>query len=145
MDGIIASVFCAGGANAHMPCVSRRYVSYNKHTPLAKMSFDKILHLRPIYVCQWKRKVPNKSLNNKDTRQIFLKVQLAMDTFDQAESSILLKNPENSKSGADVGPRSAWEKLMQMFGSKRRDSESSTDIDRPNQLLRHEFWTECAR
>ena len=32
-----------------------------------------------------------------------------------------------------------------MYNSKRRDAESSTDIDRRNQRLRHEVWTARAR
>ena len=57
-------------------------------------------------LCQWKRKVPIKSLNYKDTRQI-RKVQLVMGTFLETESSKLLEKPEESKAGADGGPRSA--------------------------------------
>ena len=55
------------------------------------------------------------------------------------------KKREQKTSWPDVGPRSAWEKLSQMFHSKRRDSESSTDIDRQNQRLRHESWAGRAR
>ena len=51
----------------------------------------------------------------------------------------LKKKYEKKRSWPDVGPRSAWEKLSQMFNSKRRDSESSTD--RQKQRLRHEIRT----
>ena len=53
-----------------------------------------------------------------------------MSTVLKTEFSKRLVNPDESISGADVGPRSALEKLRRMFISKRRDSESSTDIDR---------------
>ena len=46
---------------------------------------------------------------------------------------------EENYFGADVRPRSASEKLRPMFSLKRRDSDCSTDIDRQNQRLRHEF------
>ena len=68
-----------------------------------------------------------------------------MNTILQTESSKPLENSKKSNSGADVGPRSGSEKLERMFGSKRQDSESSTDIDRQKQRLRHEFSTGCAR
>ena len=67
-------------------------------------------------------------------------VQLAMSTILQTEGSKLLENPEKTQFwGPDVGPRLASEKLKRMVGSKRRDSESSTDIDRQNRRLRHEI------
>ena len=42
------------------------------------------------------------------------------------------ENPEKNNCGVDVRPRSASETLRRMFSSKRRDSESSIDIDRQN-------------
>ena len=68
-----------------------------------------------------------------------IQVQLAMSTTIEAESSKLFKNAGKNIYGANVGPRSASEKRRRMFSSKRRDSESSTDIDRQNQRPRHEF------
>ena len=53
-----------------------------------------------------------------------------MSTIFQTESSKVLENPEKTISGADVGSTSASEKLRRMVSLKRRDSESSTDIDR---------------
>ena len=47
----------------------------------------------------------------------------------ETESSKLLEKPEKIYSGGDFGPRSASEKLLWVIGSKRRDSESSADID----------------
>ena len=78
-------------------------------------------------LCQWKRKVPIKRLDSKDTRQNF-QVQLPMGAFLKMESSEPLEKPEKANSGADVGPRSASEKLGRIFGWKRRDSESSTGL-----------------
>ena len=46
--------------------------------------------------------------------------------------------PPKKNSWADLGPRSA-EKTQPNVDSKRRDSESSTDIDGQNQRLRHEI------
>ena len=66
-------------------------------------------------------------------------VQLDMGAFLNTESSKLLAKPEKNNYGGDLGPRSASGRPTRMFGSKRRESESSTDIDRQNQLLRHEF------
>ena len=86
--------------------------------------------------------VPTKSLNSKDTHHKFSGTAYAMGTFLKTESSNLLENPEKNDSGADVGPRLASEKLRRMFGSKRRDSASSTNIDRRNRRLRHELLTE---
>ena len=53
-----------------------------------------------------------------------------MSTILETESSELSEKPEKCNSGADVEPRSASEKLGRVFTSKRRDSESSTNIDR---------------
>ena len=72
-------------------------------------------------------------------------VELAMSMILHTEISKLLENPGKNYYGADVGPRSTSEKLRRMFSLKRRDYESSAGIDRQNQWLRHEFWTERAR
>ena len=68
-----------------------------------------------------------------------------MSTIFETGGSKLLEKPGKGYFGTDVWPISASEKLMRMFGSKRRDSEPSTGIDRQNQRLRGEFRTECAR
>ena len=60
-----------------------------------------------------------------------------MSTILQTESFKLLEKPEKNKYGADIAPASASEELRQMFSPKRRDSESSTGIDRQNQRLRY--------
>ena len=84
---------------------------------------------------------PTKVLTPKISLRIF-QVQLAMGTFLWTGA---FGKARTNNYGVDVGPRSASGKLRRMFGSKRRDSESSTDIDRQNQRLRHELWTGCAR
>ena len=75
-----------------------------------------------------------------------LQVHLATSTILQTERS---KHLENLKKKTTMGPMLGQDRLKNnsrgMFGSKRRGSESSTDIDRQNQRLRHEFRTECAR
>ena len=71
--------------------------------------------------------------------KIFQVQLLLLSTIHKMERAKLLENPEKNDSGADVGPRSASEKLTRKFGSDRRDSESSTDIDRQNQRPRHEL------
>ena len=63
-----------------------------------------------------------KKSKSKDTRQIF--PPLAMSTNLRKKSSNFSKTPR---------------KTQQNFNSKRRDPESSTDIDRQNQRLRHEI------
>ena len=52
--------------------------------------------------------------------------------------------PEKNNSGADVGPRTAFKTKPGgwMFSSKRRDSESSTDIGRQKRL-RNQLWMGC--
>ena len=75
-----------------------------------------------------------KSWNFKDTRQK-ISVPLAMSTNLRKKSFKLFKNPEKKHSWADLGPR----KTQPNVCSKRRDSESWTDIDRQNQRLRHEI------
>ena len=49
------------------------------------------------------------------------------------------KNPKNTILGQMLGLDRPEKNSSQMFNSKRRDSESSTDIDRQKQRLRHEF------
>ena len=51
-----------------------------------------------------------------------------------------LKQPEKKNHGQMLG-QDRPEKTPPNVNSKRRDSESSTDIDRQHQRLRHEIWT----
>ena len=80
-----------------------------------------------------------------DTRHK-ISVSLAMSTNLQNKSSKMWKKKMKKKTflarcWAKIGRR----KLRQMFNSKRRDSESSTDLNRQNQRLRHEICTGRAR
>ena len=66
---------------------------------------------------------------------IIFQVQLAMGKSLQTESSNLNGKARTKQFWAEIGPRSASEFFRRMFGSKRRDSESSTDIYRQNRRL----------
>ena len=90
---------------------------------------------------QWKRDVAKKSSIFKETHQK-ISVPLAMSTNLRKKSFKLFKNPEKKKSWA---AQDRPEKNSAKCCSKRRDSESWTDIDRQNQQLRHEIWTVRAR
>ena len=86
-----------------------------------------------------KRSINKKFEFQKHPPKIFMKA-LPMGTF-RKKNPNFWKSPkkEKRKSGADVGRTSAPEKLRPILGSKQRNSESVTDIDRQNQRLRHEF------
>ena len=95
---------------------------------------------------QRKRDVAKKKTNFKDTRHK-ISVQLAMSANLRKKVSELTKKNEenNSCPGQILGQDWPEKNRANIFNSRRRDSESSTDIDQQNQRLRHEFWTRCAR
>ena len=79
---------------------------------------------------QWKRDVSIKSWNFKDTRPN-ISVPLAMST--KKKSFKLFKNPEKNNSWADLGQRSAWEKLSRtLTRSGEIPSPRQTSIDKTN-------------
>ena len=63
---------------------------------------------------QWERFFCIKSSNFKDTRER-ISVPLTMGANLRKKCFKLFKNPEKNHSWADLGPRSAWEKLSQML------------------------------
>ena len=83
-------------------------------------------------------KVSIKSLNFIDTRYN-LWVQLAMSSILQTKRPKLLENPEKNKLWGRRRAKIVFRKLERTFGPKRRDSDSSTDIDRPQQTTAS--WT----
>ena len=94
---------------------------------------------------QWKRDVAKKSSNFKDTRQNF-SVPLAMSTNLRNFVFKIIKNAEKSNSWADIGPKSAWEKLSQMLiRSGEIPSPRQTSIDKNNDYAMKSEWGALVR
>ena len=98
----------------------------------------------PLYRWQWKRDVSIKSLNFKDTLQK-ISVPLAMSTNLRKKVSNFSKTPKKIIPVPILDEGRPEKNSAKCYNSKRRDSDSSTDIDRQNQRLRHEIWTGRAR
>ena len=83
--------------------------------------------------------LPKKTLNLKDTRQ-HISTPFAMSTkLYKKKLNLTKKNGKKKIAGHMLGQDGPEKKLSQTFNLKRRDSESSTDIDRQNPQLRHEI------
>ena len=80
----------------------------------------------------------HKSDNFKDTHQK-ISVPRAMSTNLRKNTFKLFKTPPQNNSWADLGAKIGLSKTQLNVCSKRRDSDSWTDIDRQKQRLRHEI------
>ena len=87
-------------------------------------------------LCQWKRKLPIKRWNSKDTPVRIFQVQLAMGPFLQTESSKLLEKPEKTI----LGPMLGQDRLQKNSGgclvrSGEIPSPRQTSIDETDDLV----------
>ena len=73
------------------------------------------------------------------TPAVKISVTLAMSTNLQKKSITLEKKTKKIIPGQMLGQDRPEKNSIKCFNSKRRDSESSTDIDRQNLRLRHEL------
>ena len=130
--GVFPSYYCLSGTTACVP-VNVQPIT----TSLLLLSTWYNVSLAAYAVVMWSQSL----LNSNDTRHtIFVPLAMSTSIFQKRfQTKVLVKQPEKKNHGHMFG-QDRPEKTPPNVNSKRRDSESSTDIDRQHQRLRHEIW-----